>query len=103
MRDQSLPRDPVWRRDGVRLADEHLQGDPCQTIRCPSDCWSCRVTPDGIGTCVVDNDKCQQVTVTVGQKGGGNGCSCEVGGSTGASPLALLLGFALVFARRRRR
>jgi MYXO-CTERM domain-containing protein len=80
------------------------KADPCQTIRCPSDCFSCKVTPDGIGTCVVDNDKCQQITVTVGQKGGGNGCSCEVGGSSSAaSPLALLLGLALVVARRRRR
>jgi len=78
--------------------------DPCQTIHCPSDCWTCKVTSDGIGTCIVDNDKCQPVNIVVGQKGGGNaGCSCEVGGSSPASPLALLLGLALVVARRRRR
>ena len=81
------------------------KADPCQTIHCPSDCWSCKVTPDGIGTCVVDNDKCQPVNIVVGQKGGGSGCACEVGGSSSsaASPLALLLGLALVVARRRRR
>jgi MYXO-CTERM domain-containing protein len=62
-----------------------------------------QVTPDGIGTCIVDNDKCQPVNIVVGQKGGGNaGCSCEVGGS-GASPLGLLLGLGLFVARRRRR
>jgi MYXO-CTERM domain-containing protein len=78
--------------------------DPCQTIHCPSDCFSCKVTSDGIGTCVVDNDKCTRVQVVVGQKGGGSS-GCSVGGSAGsASPLAaLLLGLALVFVRRRRR
>ena len=79
------------------------KADPCQTIHCPDDCWTCKLTPDGIGTCVADSDKCQQISITVGQKGGGNaGCGCEVGSTTN-SPLALLLGLALVFVRRRRR
>jgi MYXO-CTERM domain-containing protein len=78
--------------------------DPCQTIRCPSDCWTCKVTADGIGTCIVDNDKCQQVNITVGQKGGGNaGCSCAVGESGSYGPLTLLLGLALMVSRKRRR
>ncbi|HEY7375990.1 MAG TPA: MopE-related protein, partial [Polyangia bacterium] len=78
--------------------------DPCQIIQCPSDCWTCKVTADGIGTCVVDNDKCQQVNITVGQKGGGNsGCSCAVGESASYGPLGLLLGLALVVTRKRRR
>jgi MYXO-CTERM domain-containing protein len=78
--------------------------DPCQTIHCPDDCWTCKVTPEGTGTCIVDNDKCQPVNIVVGQKGGGNaGCGCEVGGSTGATPLGLLLGLGLFAARRRRR
>ena len=91
------------RGHGVRADDQHLHGDPCQTIICPSDCWTCKVTPDGVGTCIVDNAKCEPVNIVVGQKGGGNGCSCEVGGSSSASPLALLLGLALVVSRRRRR
>ena len=78
--------------------------DPCLTMRCPSDCWTCRVTADGLGTCAVDNTKCQQVNMTVGQKGGGSaGCSCAVGASTSWSPLTLLFGLALLVARRRRR
>jgi MYXO-CTERM domain-containing protein len=78
--------------------------DPCQTIHCPDDCWTCKVTPEGTGTCIVDNDKCQPVNIVVGQKGGGNaGCGCEVGGSTGATPLGLLLGLGLFVDRRRRR
>jgi MYXO-CTERM domain-containing protein len=78
--------------------------DPCRTIQCPSDCWTCKLSSDGIGTCVVDNDKCKPVNIVVGQKGGGTaGCSCEVaeGGSYG--PLGLLLGLAFVTFRRRRR
>jgi MYXO-CTERM domain-containing protein len=79
--------------------------DPCKTIVCPSDCWTCKVSADGIGTCVVDAEKCEPVNILVGQKGGGNaGCSCEVGGRTSSfGPLGLLLGLGLVFARRRRR
>jgi len=81
--------------------------DPCLTMKCPSDCWSCKVTTDGMGTCIVDNTKCQQVNITVGQKGGGNaGCSCAVSGGEVAGsfgPLGLLLGLALVVSRRRRR
>ena len=81
------------------------ENDPCTTMRCPTDCWTCRVMADGTGSCVVDNDKCQQINITVGQKSGGsNGCSCEVGDS-GASfaPVGLLLGLGLVLSRRRRR
>jgi MYXO-CTERM domain-containing protein len=79
--------------------------DPCKTIVCPSDCWTCKVSADGIGTCIVDNEKCEPVNILVGQKGGGNsGCACEVGGGNSAyGPLGLLFAFALVFARRRRR
>jgi len=79
--------------------------DPCKTIQCPTDCWTCKVSADGIGTCIVDNDKCEPVNVLVGQKGGGNsGCACEVGGgSSSYGPLGLLLAFGLVVARRRRR
>jgi MYXO-CTERM domain-containing protein len=78
--------------------------DPCRTIRCPSDCWTCKVTEDGMGTCVVDNAKCQPVNIVVSQKGGGNaGCSCEVGDSSAAPFGGLLLGLGLVFVRRRRR
>jgi MYXO-CTERM domain-containing protein len=78
--------------------------DPCMTIRCPSDCWTCRVTADGVGTCIVDNVKCQPVNITVGQKGGGSS-GCSVAGSDSASfaPVGLLLGLALVVGRRRRR
>jgi len=78
--------------------------DPCQTIVCPADaCWTCKVTPDGIGTCIPDAEKCEQITITVGQKGGGNGCSCDAGGSASSGSLALLLGFALVVVAGRRR
>ena len=80
------------------------KADPCAAIHCPDDCWTCAVTPDGIGTCMVDNAKCQPVNIVVGQKGGGNsGCSCEVADSGSYGPLGLLLGLALTFARRRRR
>ena len=81
------------------------KADPVPDHSLPGDCWTCKVTPDGIGTCIVDNAKCEPVNIVVGQKGGGNaGCSCEVGGST-ARPArsALLLGLALVVSRRRRR
>ena len=27
--------------------------DPCATINCPSDCWTCAVTTDGMGTCML--------------------------------------------------
>jgi len=80
------------------------KADPCQTIVCPSDaCWTCKVTPDGIGTCIPDAEKCEQITITVGQKGGGNGCSCDAGGSAASGPLALLLGMGLVVVASRRR
>ena len=68
--------------------------DPCKTIVCPSDCWTCKVSADGIGTCVVDNEKCEPVNILVGQKGGGNaGCSCSTngGGSGSYGSLGLLL------------
>jgi MYXO-CTERM domain-containing protein len=81
------------------------ENDPCLTMRCPSDCWTCKVQADGSGSCVVDNDKCQQINITVGQKSGGsNGCACEVGDSGGSfAPLGLMLGLGLVVSRRRRR
>ena len=78
--------------------------DPCKTIQCPSDCWTCKVTADGIGTCIVDNDKCEPVNVIVGTKGGGNaGCGCAVGDQGSVAPMGLLLGLAAFIARRRRR
>jgi MYXO-CTERM domain-containing protein len=78
--------------------------DPCKTIVCPSDCWTCALTSDGTGTCIVDNDKCEPVNIVVGQKGGGMaGCGCEVSGTGSAAPLGLLLVFGLVITRRRRR
>ena len=62
------------------------------------------MSADGIGTCVVDNDKCEPVNILVGQKGGGNaGCSCSTNGGGSATPLGLLFGLALIIARRRRR
>jgi len=80
--------------------------DPCLTMRCPGDCYSCGVTKDGIGTCFIDGNKCKPVNLQVGQRGGA-GCSCAVDGdhtgmgSSGA--LALLMALGLVIARRRRR
>ena len=80
--------------------------DPCATIRCPGDCWTCGVTVDGIGTCLL-NASCQSVTTKVGQRGGGeSGCSCAVGDASGQgdarSWLGLLLGLGLIVGRRRR-
>jgi MYXO-CTERM domain-containing protein len=78
--------------------------DPCLTMKCPDDCWTCVVTTDGMGNCIVDNNKCQQVNISVGQKGGGSsGCSCAVADGTSFGSLGLLLGLALVVSRRRRR
>ncbi len=78
--------------------------DPCATMNCPSDCWTCGITNDGTGTCNL-KPSCQPVATKVGQHGGGeSGCSCEVGGGLGRSGwLALAVGLALVAARRRRR
>jgi MYXO-CTERM domain-containing protein len=81
--------------------------DPCITINCPGECWTCGVTIDGIGTCLL-KDSCQPVTTKVGQHGGGeSGCSCEVGGGSAGSwlgsSIGLLLGLGLVVGRRRRR
>jgi Putative metal-binding motif len=81
--------------------------DPCITINCPSDCWTCGVTVEGIGTCML-KDSCQPVTTKVGQHGGGeSGCSCQVGGgsrgSQFGSSIGLLLGLGLVVGRHRRR
>ena len=58
---------------------------------------------DGVGTCDLDDNKCQEVNTKVGQKGGGNsGCSCEVGGGPGRTGwLALAVGLVLVASRRR--
>ncbi|HEX3905493.1 MAG TPA: MopE-related protein [Polyangia bacterium] len=80
--------------------------DPCTTIKCPGDCWTCGVTVDGLGTCML-NASCQSVTTNVGQRGGGeSGCNCAVGEGSGQgdprSWLGLLLGLGLVVARRRR-
>jgi MYXO-CTERM domain-containing protein len=79
--------------------------DPCLTMVCPSDCWTCGINPDGSGTCNLDQSKCAPVTTKVGQHGGGeSGCSCEVGGGAGRGGwLALAMGLVLVAARRRRR
>ena len=78
--------------------------DPCLTMRCPGDCYSCGVTKDGIGTCFIDGTKCQPVNVLVGQRGGA-GCACAVDGDRSGSggAFALLLALGLVVARRRRR
>jgi MYXO-CTERM domain-containing protein len=78
--------------------------DPCATISCPSDCWTCGITTDGAGTCTL-KDTCKPVDSKVGQKGGGgSGCSCEVGGGAGRSGwLAMAFGLVLIAARRRRR
>ncbi|HVV15681.1 MAG TPA: MopE-related protein [Polyangia bacterium] len=78
--------------------------DPCATMQCPGDCWTCGITTDGTGTCLFRQDVCEKVTTKVGQKGGGSsGCGCEVGGGPGrAGWLALAVGLMLVAARRRR-
>jgi len=79
--------------------------DPCATISCPSQCWTCGITPDGVGTCNL-NDNCQPVTTKVGQHGGGeSGCNCEVSGSDAGRSgwLVLAVGLAIVASRRRRR
>src|SRR6266545_3454070 len=67
--------------------------DPCRTIICPSDCWHCGVTSDGIGTCLL-NDDCRPVSNKVGQRGGGEGCACTTAGegSGQAGWLAALFG-----------
>ena len=77
--------------------------DPCLTINCPSDCWTCGVTVDGKGTCML-KDSCQPISISVGQKGGGeSGCSCTVGGSDAPSWTVLLVGLGLLLGRRRQR
>ena len=78
--------------------------DPCATISCPGDCWTCTVNNDGTGRCDLNADTCQKVNTKVGQHGGGeSGCSCEVGGGPGQSGwLALAMGLVLVAARRRK-
>jgi MYXO-CTERM domain-containing protein len=77
--------------------------DPCLTIDCPGDCWSCGVTIDGFGTCML-KDSCQPVSINVGQKGGGEaGCSCAVGSGDASSWTVLLVGLGLLMGRRRRR
>ena len=76
--------------------------DPCAVTVCPSPCWSCSVTTDGKGTCVL-NPTCQPVDNKVGQRGGA-GCGCETGGdASGISLAAALWGLGLVVSRRRRR
>jgi hypothetical protein len=80
--------------------------DPCRLITCASDCFTCGVTTDGTGTCMLNAD-CKQAVTKVGQRGGGmGGLGCAVGGEssgTGASLLGLLLGLAIVTRSRRRR
>jgi MYXO-CTERM domain-containing protein len=80
------------------------EADPCATINCPGNCYTCTVTTDGLGTCTL-KDSCQSVTTNVGQRGGGEaGCSCAVGGGAdGRGWLGLVLGLGLIVARRRRR
>jgi MYXO-CTERM domain-containing protein len=86
-------------------AVESCEIDPCLTMKCPSDCWTCGIDNAGAGTCTFNDKVCQSVTTKVGQHGGGeSGCSCEVGGGLGRSGwLALAVGLALATARRRRR
>src|SRR5207248_1250591 len=71
--------------------------DPCLTISCPGECWSCSITTDGVGTCLL-NKTCQAVNTQVGQHGGGeSGCSCEVGGGASRSGwLTLAMGLVLI-------
>jgi MYXO-CTERM domain-containing protein len=92
------------------LTSDICEPDPCATINCPSNCWTCGVTTDGLGTCMPKlapsgNPLCSAVVTNVGQRGGGEaGCSCAVGGGTDARGwLGLVLGLGLVVARRRRR
>jgi MYXO-CTERM domain-containing protein len=78
--------------------------DPCATITCPNDCWTCGIDPNtGAGSCQLDMNRCQSVKTKVGQHGGGeSGCSCDVGGGSGrAGWLALAMGLVLIAARRR--
>ncbi len=76
--------------------------DPCATISCPSTCWTCGITDDGTGTCIL-RDTCQSVDTKVGQHGGGQtGCSVA-GGSPTSGVLGLLLGLGLIVGRRRGR
>jgi MYXO-CTERM domain-containing protein len=79
--------------------------DPCATIDCPTACWTCGVTPDGKGTCML-KDSCSPTVTNVGQRGGGDqGCGCVVGGQGSggrATWLGVLLGLGLVARRRRR-
>jgi len=82
---------------------DSCETDPCITINCPTDCWTCGVTTDGIGTCML-KDSCQPTKISVGQRGGGEaGCSCAAGGTGDASSWAILLvGLGLVVGRRKR-
>jgi MYXO-CTERM domain-containing protein len=83
--------------------------DPCLDIQCPAPCWSCDITPDGVGTCALDfsNSVCQVQRVTAGTQGGG--CACAVNGDAGsggpgaAAALAFALAAALGWRRRRAR
>jgi MYXO-CTERM domain-containing protein len=77
--------------------------DPCILMQCPGDCYACKVTPEGQGTCV-SNGVCTQMLLKVGQKGGGCGCATAAGG--GDAPweaLALLGVVGMVTSRRKRR
>jgi MYXO-CTERM domain-containing protein len=81
---------------------DSCETDPCITINCPTDCWTCGVTSDGIGTCML-KDSCQPTKISVGQRGGG--CSCAVAGAgagDASSWTVLLVGLGLLVGRRRR-
>ena len=77
--------------------------DPCSTIRCPSDCWHCGITKDGVGTCLL-NDSCRPVETQVGQRGGTGGCACDTADSPVSTSWLSLFIFASagLLARRRR-
>jgi MYXO-CTERM domain-containing protein len=77
--------------------------DPCSTIRCPSSCWHCGITKDGVGTCLL-NDDCKPVATEVGQRGGTGGCACDTADSPARTSWLALFLFASagLLARRRR-
>ena len=87
-----LPGHPVPRRarpasrPPLSRPDEACIADPCATINCPSDCWTCGVNPDGHGDLHAQRTACASVVTNVGQRGGGeSGCGCAVGVARGAA------------------
>ena len=98
VRDRPLPRRPSAAPGmALRPADQHLQGRSLPDHRLPRGLLDLQVTPDGIGTCIVDNDKCQPVTSTSARRAAATAAAAR-SAADGASPLALLLGLALVCA-----